>query len=100
MYSTAECPQKSRSSSDPYDGQTGPLHGALYLGLSPLDRDALRVSSVGPQPSLPQGHLDDLCQMQGVAIGALGDLLPATEAVGDDQAVGRSLADCGQKLQF
>ena len=36
---------------------------------------------------------DDLRQVQGAAVGALGDLFAATEAVGDDQAVGRGLAD-------
>ena len=30
----------------------------------------------------------------------LGDLFAATEAVGDDQAVGRGLADGGQEFQF
>ena len=35
-----------------------------------------------------------------MAVGALRDLFAATEAVGDDQAVGRGLADRGQKFQF
>ena len=35
-----------------------------------------------------------------MAIGLLGDLLAATETVGDDEPVGRSLADGGQKFEF
>ena len=38
--------------------------------------------------------------MQGMAGRALGDLLAATEAVGDDQPVGRGLADGGEKFEF
>src|SRR5271165_709774 len=38
--------------------------------------------------------------MQGVPGRSLSDLLAATEAVGDDQPVGGSLADRGQKLKL
>src|SRR5205807_9428893 len=34
-----------------------------------------------------QRHLDDLGQVQGLAVRHLGDLLAATEAIGDDQCV-------------
>ena len=43
----------------------------------------------------PGGEVVDLGQVQGVAVSALSDLLPATEAVGDDEAVGRGLANGG-----
>jgi len=47
-----------------------------------------------------QRHLEDLGEVQGLAVGALGDLFAATEAVGDDQAVGGSTADGGEEFEF
>jgi len=44
---------------------------------------------------LPQGHLQDFGEVEGVATGALGNLLAATEAVGDDERVGRGSAHGG-----
>src|ERR1051326_4253928 len=38
--------------------------------------------------------------MQRVASGELGDLLAATEAVGDDQPVGGCLADGGEQFEL
>ncbi len=38
--------------------------------------------------------------MEGVAAGALGDLLAAAESVGDDEPVGGGLADGGEKFEF
>src|SRR5579863_3418200 len=35
-----------------------------------------------------------------MAAGSLGDLLAATEAVGDDEPIGRSLADGWQQFEF
>ena len=45
-------------------------------------------------------HLEDFGQVEGVAVGALGDLLAATEAVGDDEPVGRGVADGGEEFEF
>ncbi len=47
-----------------------------------------------------QGHLQDFGQVQGVTVGFLGDLFAATEAVGNDEPVGRRLPDGGKKFQF
>jgi len=44
--------------------------------------------------------LDDFGYVQGVAVGALGNLFAATEAVGDDEPVGRSAADSGEEFEF
>src|SRR5437773_4056905 len=38
--------------------------------------------------------------MQGLTTRTLGDLLPATEAIGDDQVVGWGVSDRWEKLQF
>ena len=47
-----------------------------------------------------QRHLQDFGQVEGVTWRGLGDLLAATEAVGDDQPVGRRLADGGEEFEF
>jgi hypothetical protein len=39
--------------------------------------------------------LDDFGEVQGLAAGRLGDLFPATEAIGDDEAIGRGAANRG-----
>ncbi len=38
--------------------------------------------------------------MEGVAVGALGDLLAATESVGDDEPVGGRFPDRGEEFEF
>ena len=53
-----------------------------------IQRCALRI--------LAQGHLDDLSEVQRPPVRGLGDLLLTAEAVGNDQCVGRRLADRGQ----
>jgi hypothetical protein len=47
-----------------------------------------------------KGHLQDFCQVQGAAGCELGDLFAATEAVGDDEAVGRRIAYGGQEFEL
>ena len=71
-----------------------------HVGLSAFDVRTFRIDSLEPSELIPHRHLDHLCQMQGMAIGALRDLLAATEAIGDDQTVWRSFPNCGQKFQF
>src|SRR5579875_2335062 len=44
-----------------------------------------------------QGHLKDLGKMQRLTPGRLRDLLPATEAVGDDQGIVGGIAYCGEQ---
>jgi len=44
--------------------------------------------------------LEDLGEVEGTAVGVLGDLLTTAEAVGDDEPVVRGLADCGEKFEF
>src|SRR2546430_985656 len=50
--------------------------------------------------SPPKGHLDNLCQMQGLTTRTLGNLLPATEAIRNNQMVGWSVSHCWEKLQL
>jgi hypothetical protein len=45
-------------------------------------------------------HLYHLCKMQGAPIGTLRDLLAATEAVCDDQTVGRRFPNRRQEFEF
>ena len=45
-------------------------------------------------------HLQHLRQVQRPALRSLRDLLAATEAVDDDQPVGRGLADGGKEFEF
>ena len=47
--------------------------------------------------ALVHRHLDYLRQVQRVAVGVLGDLLPAGEAVGDEQRLQVGLPDGGQQ---
>jgi len=47
-----------------------------------------------------EGHLEDFGEVQGVAVGLLGDLFAAAEAVGYDQPVGGGLADGGEEFEF
>ncbi len=68
---------------------------------------ACRLSTCGFSGYAPSGFqrafqcgCDYFGQVQGVAVGGLRDLFAAAEAVGDDQAVGRGLADRRQKLQL
>jgi hypothetical protein len=46
------------------------------------------------------GHLKDFGDVQRVAVSELGDLFAATEAVGDDEAFWRRVADGGEKFEF
>jgi len=45
-------------------------------------------------------HLQYFGEMKGVAAGGLGDLLAAAESVGDDEPVGRGVANGGEKFEF
>src|ERR1700722_9370785 len=45
-------------------------------------------------------HLQNFCHVQGTSGRALGDLLAATEAVSDDQPIGRGLAHGGKELEL
>src|SRR5258708_6382218 len=47
-----------------------------------------------------QRHLKDLGQMQSAPLRTLGDLLAATEAVGDDEPVSRGSANGGKKFEL
>jgi hypothetical protein len=49
---------------------------------------------------VPRGHVYYLCQVQGLPIGALSDLFAATEAVCDDQTIGRRFPNRGQEFEF
>src|SRR4029077_212082 len=101
--------QKRRSSCDSGHSQPGALHGLLNRSL------------VGPHPGVfgivlrrrvehreafrgfggfAQSHLQNFGEVERLAIGFLRDLLAATEPVGDDEPVGGSLADGGQKFEF
>ena len=44
--------------------------------------------------------MQDFGEVQRVTIGALGDLLAATETVGDDERFRSSGADRGEQLEF
>jgi hypothetical protein len=48
---------------------------------------SLRTLSLGPMYTFAQRELNYLSQMQGVTVGALGNLLLATEAVGNNQLI-------------
>jgi len=50
--------------------------------------------------SLAKRHLQDFGEVQSVAVGALGDLLAATEAVGDDERLRGGGADCREEFEF
>ena len=54
----------------------------------------------GSLAMVPSCDLNHLCQVQGLAIRALPDLLAAAEAVCDNQTVGRRFPDRWQKFEF
>ena len=55
----------------------------------PVGRDVRHVGQLGQgaRSRAVERHLEDLRQVHRLAIGGLGDLLAATEAVGDDEGV-------------
>jgi hypothetical protein len=59
-----------------------------WSGSSPQwEHRLLRVVTGRPAPTVAHGELEHLGQVQGAAVGAVGDLLLAAEPVGDDQRV-------------
>ena len=76
------------------------LHGLKYLCFVAAAEAGLWIGErVGCGVAIDR-HLHDFRQVEGVAGRGLGDLLAATEAVGDDQPVGRGVADGGEKFEF
>src|SRR5215218_109801 len=69
-----------------------------WSGSSPRWEDRLlRVVTGRPLLAVAPGELEHLRQVQGAAVGAMGDLLLAAEPVGDDQRVLGRFADGGQQ---
>src|SRR4029077_18854528 len=109
LASASERVKERRSGGDASHGQAGSLHGLFEGGLGRAhpgvfgivlrrgikDREAFRGFGC-----FAEGHLKNFGEVQGVAIGFLGNLLAATETVGDDEPVGWSLADGGQEFEF
>src|ERR1700721_2549086 len=58
----------------------------------------LRERSVGLARMI-EGHLQDLGEVERVTAGALGNLLAATESVGDNEPVGGRTAAGGGELE-
>src|SRR5579863_4469404 len=94
-----EQPQSSAHRGDSSHGQPGSLHRLCHLRLSGFDVRLLWVEPFANKP-VPRCHLNYLREVQSVAIGALRDLLAATEAIRDNQTIWRSFPNCRQELQF
>src|SRR5271156_1659345 len=92
-------PQRG-SSAERSQAETGTSHRFLPLSVSPPDLGLLRKITLERGWAFLQGHLDDLSQVEDMAIRALGDLLPATEPIGDDQPVRRGLSNRREQLEF
>src|SRR5580693_3619794 len=58
------------------------------------------VSAGGPSRALMDRHLEDFGEVKGLAVGTLGNLLAATEAICNHQPVGRSLANGRQEFEL
>src|ERR1700675_1888958 len=109
LASTSEREQERRSGGDSSHGQAGSLHGlfdgrlvrphpgifGIVLRRGIKHREAFRGFGC-----FAEGHLENFGEVQGVAVGFLGNLLAATESVGDDEPVSRSPADGGQEFEF
>ena len=60
----------------------------------------LRIITGRPLGAIVHGHLEDLRQVQGLAVGGLGNLLAATKAVRDDERLLVSLAHGREQLML
>ena len=89
-----EPPQERCASRDSCYCQPCPFHGTIQFGLPLIHLRLFGISAIGFQRAFQCG-CDHFGQVQGVAVGPLRDLFAATEAVGDDQAVGRGA--CGPR---
>lgn len=53
-----------------------------------------------PMRAIVQGHLEDLCQVQGLAVGSLGNLFATAKAVRNDEGILISLAAGREQLML
>src|SRR5580704_8194407 len=109
LTSSGERDQKGRSSGDSRHGQAGTLHGFFNGGpvwSNPsvfgivLRRGIEHWETFWRFSGLSNRHLEHFGEMQCVAVRLLGNLLAATETVGNDEPVSRSLANGGQQFKF
>src|SRR5262249_50846483 len=75
-------------------------HRRLHLRFVLADSTGFRIGIVFIQQRRLERHLEDLGDVEGVASGALGDLLAATESVGNDEPVWRRLANGWEEFEF
>ena len=92
-------PEEGRAGCDSGNGQAGTFHRTIQFSLPSGDLERLGIVALRRERPF-KGRCDHLRQVQGMAVGRLGDLFAATEAVGDDEAVGWGLADRRQEFQF
>src|SRR5215472_6426506 len=83
-----DSPEKEAAGGD--EGGSGALHGGADFGLPLAHQAGFGVGIVVVEGRGVERHFEDFGQMEGVAPGALGDLLAAAESVGDDEPVGGS----------
>jgi len=106
---SGERQKQGRSRRDPNHGQPCLLHRFFdsrlvrphpgVFGIV-LRRRVEQREAFGRFGGFAEGHLQNFGEVEGVAVGFLGDLLAATKTVGDDEPVGGSLADGGQEFEF
>src|SRR5262252_7649169 len=76
------------------------LHGTADFGLSLADKTSFGVGPVPAWGGISKRHLQDLSEMKGMAVGALGNLLAATETIRDHQPVWGCLANGWEQFKF
>jgi hypothetical protein len=101
--------QQGRSDGDSGYHQTRALHRFVDRRLMRTNPSVFWIvlrgrvepwETLGSFAGFAQSHLENFGQVERVPIGFLRNLLAATEAIGHDQPIGRSLADGGQKFEF
>src|SRR5581483_2635082 len=95
-----ESPEEGASGGGSGNREASPFHGIFDRELAFSDLVPLGVWATRAVDAVLEGHLDDFRQVEGLPVRALGDLLSATEAIGDNEGLRRGIPDGGQEFQF
>src|SRR5580698_673628 len=101
--------QQSRSSSDSSNHKPSALHRFIDRRLVRPNPGIFRIilrrrvkhrKPFGSFGGFTQSHLENLGQVQGVAVSLLSNLLAAAKAIGNDEPIGWSLSHGRQKFEL
>jgi hypothetical protein len=95
LFAAIESPQQRAAGGQASHRKRGFPHGISNRSLLVVNQFLLGKRSFPSVRPFRECHLDYFRQVEGMPIGALRDLLAAAEAVGNNQSVGGSAANCG-----